>query len=534
MLVHIQLLQPIKQNNKYLYVCRVIFLLGCYNGNERRDNMKDTFKTLFQSFLYLIFGYLGVGILSTVLLFGLMLIGFGDLLSPLVVGIYYTGMMCILLLVYYLFLKMKNKLNKSFFMFNLIYTSIVCIGFTIIFWISKASLLNPLMNIAYGLVIPFLPVYIILSIFVGTYDIMIVIGSVIILSFILLILVYKKIKLLPLTCIHIVCVVCCLITFFTSPNFKYRNQGHDFEFLNGYSSTDLSDYTPYSNSGKLATLNHQADLLIEDTEEMPVLDGAEACYPVYSAIAKAIYKDIGNIEEGYVNKTKDENGRIVTFYNTAIGFERLVDGQVDMFFGAKPSASQLEYAKEKGVELVYTPIGKEAFVFFVNEKNPIDSLTSDQIKSIYHGDITNWKEVNGKDVEIIAYQRPERSGSQSMMTYFMGDVSLKEPLTYEMEMAMMGIIQEVAEYQNDKGAIGYSFRYFFEGLTQVDGAKMISVDGVYPSNESIQDGSYPIVTNLYCITVEGNDNENVEKVLDFLLSEDGQYLIEKTGYSPLK
>ena len=82
------------------------------------------------------------------------------------------------------------------------------------------------------------------------------------------------------------------------------------------------------------------------------------------------------------------------------------------------------------------------------DENPIDSLTTDEIKSIYHGDITNWKELNGKNEEIIAFQRPERSGSQSMMTYFMGDVTLKEPLTYEMEMAMMGIIKEVAEFDN--------------------------------------------------------------------------------------
>lgn len=492
--------------------------------------MKDTLKSL----LYIILGYLGVGIIATVFLFVLMIGGLGDLFSPLVVGIYYPVMMCFLLLIYYLFLKSKNQLNKRFFVFNFIYTCIVCIGFTIVFMISKASLLNPWMNIGYVLAFPFLPVFIILSIFNSTYDMILIVGSTIIISFILLLLVMKKMKLLPIMLIHLVCVICCFITFFTSPNFKYRNQGHDFDFLNGYSSTDLSDYTPYSDSGKLATLDHTPSLMIEDTDDMPIMDGAEACYPVYSAVANAIYKDIGKIEEAYINKTKDENGRIVTFYNTAIGFERLVDGQVDLFFGAKPSTSQLEYAKEKGVELVYTPIGKEAFVFFVNDNNPIDSLTTSQIKSIYHGDITNWKDVNGKDEEIIAFQRPERSGSQSMMVYFMGDVELKEPLTYEMEMAMMGIIQEVAEYQNEKGAIGYSFRYFFEGLTQVEGAKMISVDGVHPSNESIQNGTYPIVTNLYCITAKNNKNENVQKVLDFLLSEDGQYLIEKTGYSPLK
>lgn len=491
-------------------------------------------KEMIKNILFIILGYFGVGILSTIILLACMLIGLGDVFSPFVVGVYYTVMMCLFLLIYYFILKRKNQLNKSFILLNFIYTCIVCIGFTMIFWISKASLLNPLMTIGYVLTFPFFPTFIILSLFVSTYDIILITGITIIVSFILLLLVSKKRKLMPLTIIHFICVACCLITYFTSPNYKYQNQGHDFEFLNGYSSTDLSDYTPYSDSGKLASLDHEADLIIEDVNAMPILDGAEACYPVYSAIAKAIYKDIDMIEYNYLKNTNDENGRIVTFYNTAIGFERLVDGQVDLFFGAKPSASQLEYANEKGVELVYTPIGKEAFVFFVNENNPIDSLTSDQIKSIYHGDIANWNELNGNDEEIIAFQRPERSGSQSMMNYFMGDVSLKEPLTYEMEMGMMGIIQEVAEYQNEKGAIGYSFRYFFEGLTQVERAKMISVDGVYPSNESIQDGTYPIVTNLYCITVKDNSNKNVEKVIDFLLSDDGQELIEKTGYSPIK
>ena len=62
---------------------------------------------------------------------------------------------------------------------------------------------------------------------------------------------------------------------------------------------------------------------------------------------------------------------------------------------------------------------------------------------------------------------------------------------------------------------------------------MLEVDGVYPSNETIQNGTYPLVTTLYCITAKDNDNPYVQKVLDFLLSEDGQSLVEMTGYSPL-
>ena len=74
----------------------------------------------------------------------------------------------------------------------------------------------------------------------------------------------------------------------------------------------------------------------------------------------------------------------------------LINGRVDIIFALAPSEQQLAEAKRLGKELKLTPIGKEAFVFFVNEKNPVKSLTADEIKGIYSGEITNWKEVGGK------------------------------------------------------------------------------------------------------------------------------------------
>jgi len=390
------------------------------------------------------------------------------------------------------------------------------------------------MSVVHGFCFIFLPVYLLMELMSGTYCMFVFAGAVLVSLQVILWLLTRQRRLLVNTVVGVLCMGVALTSFLNSPNHKYSGGGHGFEYMNGYSSTDLSDYTPYSDSGKLATLPDGADFVIENVDDMPILDGAEACYPLYSAVAKAIYKDIDIIEKNHINDYKGHNGAVVTFTNSSVGYYRLFDGEVDMFFGAKPSASQLEEAKEMGVELVYTPIGKEAFVFFVNEDNPVENLTTEQIKSIYHGDITNWKQVGGDNEKIIAFQRPERSGSQSMMTYFMGDVSLKEPVTYEMQSAMSGIISQVAEYHNEGGAIGYSFRYFFEELSPVEGTKMLSVDGVYPSTENIKNGSYPVVSGLYCVTVKGNKNENVQKVIDFLLSEDGQYLVEQSGYSPIK
>lgn len=325
---------------------------------------------------------------------------------------------------------------------------------------------------------------------------------------------------------------------------KYK--GHGFEYMNGYSSTDFTGYHVYDGD-KLVSLDHKAELYIENIEDMPVLDGAEACYPIYTAVAKAVYKDIDIIEQKVIDNSKkkynelsDEdfhdvinNGKIVTFTNSKDGYYRLINGEIDLFIGARPSRNLIEGAKEINKTIVSIPIGKEAFVFFVEEDNPIDNLSSEDIRKIYSGEITNWRELGGKNQKIIAFQRPEDSGSQVMMRYFMGDVPIKEADTIERISAMGGVIKQVKQYHNEKGAIGYTFNYFLSGLNQEKGVKILSVDGIYPSTETIKNGTYPIIADLVVAKIKDNNKENVDKVIDFLLSKDGQYIIEKTGYGPL-
>ena len=318
--------------------------------------------------------------------------------------------------------------------------------------------------------------------------------------------------------------------------------------MHGYSSTDFTDYMVYSENSKLVQLDHPASLWIENESDMPVMDGAEACYPLYAALAKAVYKDIDQIELQWLEEGTNEyfNGKIVSFTNTVTGFNRLLipmddpldqekyGRRVDLFFGARPSREQMQYAKDEGIELEITPIGKEAFIFFVEEDNPVESLTSQQVKDIYSGKITNWKEVGGKNQPIVAFQRPEGSGSQTMMIYFMGDTPLKEPKTYEKVSAMDGVIRQVAQYANEAGAMGYSFRYFLEELNQEQHVKMLKIDGVYPSIESIEEGTYPLTVDLCLITRKNDPNPYVQQMIDFILSEDGQEIIRKTGYGGVR
>ncbi|MEG0275549.1 MAG: substrate-binding domain-containing protein [Coprobacillus sp.] len=441
------------------------------------------------------------------------------------------------LIIYYKFLLKHKILNdsylKSFFYLFAFINLILCI----LFIITEGNINSLSFNLFYILIFPYFPLVFFSALMGILPNTILWIEVVFIMQ---LVICFYLVK--PKVSVKTIAIICTTFLLACSSNIYFYNNrpeakysGHGFDYMNGFSSTDLSDYYPYANNSKLVTLKEPSTFIIENEKDMPILDGAEACYPVYSAIAKAVYKDIDKIEEtAKDSKDSSSNGKIVTFTNTSVGYSRLFQKDCDMFFGAKPSQVQLEEAKTLNVELEYTPIGKEGFVFFVNKDNPIDTLTTDQVKAIYHGDITNWKEVGGKDEEITAFQRPERSGSQSMMMHFMGDISLKEPMTFEMQAAMGGIIKEVAQYHNESGAIGYTFRYFLEGLNQEKDVKIISIDGIKPSTENIKNQSYPISTYLYCVTLKSNQNENVKKLRDYLLSNQGQYIIEQTGYCSLK
>ena len=219
------------------------------------------------------------------------------------------------------------------------------------------------------------------------------------------------------------------------------------------------------------------------------------------------------------------------YSNTVKGYKYLAQKDTDIFFGGYPSQAQIDYAEEQGTEFVYTPIGYEAFVFFVHKDNPIDSLTTEQIKGIYSGQITNWKQLGGKDEKIAAFQRNEGSGSQSMLIRFMGDVPIMEPPTELVNDFMSGIVERVSNYKSTTAAIGFSYRFYMEGIIKNPDIKLLAIDGIAPTAENIESGVYPITGPLYAVTYEEQTNENVQRLLDWILSAEGQTIVRETGYA---
>lgn len=259
---------------------------------------------------------------------------------------------------------------------------------------------------------------------------------------------------------------------------------------------------------------------IFNSQNYPKVDGSTSTIP----LAKAFF-------ENFTSEEKE-----ITHSKTHQSYVNLINGDCDLILVVEPSEDELQYAKDSGVELNVEKVVNEGFVFFVNANNPVDSLTLEEIQKIYSGEITNWSEVGGNDEEIIAYQRPENSGSQTgMLSLVMKDKEMMPAPNENIAYSMSDIIDVVSNYENGNGAIGYSYYFYANTMYLSENIKLLKIDGVEPSNETIGNGEYPIITAYYIVTRSDLD-ENSEgyKLKEAMLSNRGQKVAEEAGYVPKK
>jgi phosphate transport system substrate-binding protein len=172
----------------------------------------------------------------------------------------------------------------------------------------------------------------------------------------------------------------------------------------------------------------------------------------------------------------------------------------------------------------------------VNEKNILNNITQNQVRDIYSGRVTNWKVINGVDEPVIAYQRRENSGSQTILQSIMRGEKLMRPLldgeyvSYGMGSSIRKI---TSDFYNYNSAIGYTFLFYLTQMAGSAGVKTLSVDGVAPTRQNIQNNNYPFVQTVYAVTT-GNESEYAGRFIEWILSSQGQELVAKTGYTPVK
>lgn len=254
-------------------------------------------------------------------------------------------------------------------------------------------------------------------------------------------------------------------------------------------------------------------------ENYPRIDGSIATLPLAKAF-KANFTGT-DLEEVEIEHTKTHNAYV-----------NLINGDTDVILVPYPSEDEQKVAKESGVELEIVPIVKEAFVFLVNKDNSVEDLTLEQIQNIYIGKIKNWKEVGGENSEILAYQRPESSESQSgMLSLVMQGQEMMKPITKNVISGMTEIIDVISDYDNSKEAMGYSYYYYATTMYTSDTIKLLGVNGVKPTYENIKSGLYNLQTAYYAVIRKDEPQDsNVRKLVNAMISERGQNIAKEAGY----
>ena len=279
------------------------------------------------------------------------------------------------------------------------------------------------------------------------------------------------------------------------------------------------DYEPFKPGNRLATAKPNAAFRFEG--EAPRMTGAYALYPVYAAAFQALAAEPAERPDEYVTL----NGSDAIFW-------WLNNEKSDVIFGLRPAPGQIEAMRKAGLRYTLTPILREAFVFFVHKDNPATNLTQDQIRAVYSGRVTSWRELGVPlDAPLRPYQRNKNSGSQTTFERFMGDTPVMAPKTELRSGDMGGVIERVADYRNSPGAIGYTFRFYANELIKNPNIKLLAIDGAVPTVENIRNGTYPLTTEAYAVTARPREG-NTAKMIAFLRSPEGRRMIEAAGYTP--
>lgn len=256
----------------------------------------------------------------------------------------------------------------------------------------------------------------------------------------------------------------------------------------------------------------------------PRLDGSTSTVPLGQAVASVL-----------LGESREKVSDIIHFSKTTRSYRALMNGEADVLLAAEPAPVIWAEKDDGGYDWDMAPFAVDGLVFVVNASNPVDSLTREQLRGIYNGTITNWSEVGGENLEIVAFQRDEEAGSQTaMMNLVMQGEPMTDAPTEQIRGEMGDLVEAVAAFDGSSAAIGYTMYYYAHNMDMADGLKILSVDGVAPDADTIGNGSYPFLNSYYAVIDAGRPASDPAKLLyDWIFSGDGQRLIAHEGYIPI-
>jgi len=206
---------------------------------------------------------------------------------------------------------------------------------------------------------------------------------------------------------------------------------------------------------------------------------------------------------------------------SGVGVASIIDGTCDIGNSSRPvKKEEVVTAQEKGVDIFENIVARDAIAVIVNPANTITDLTLESIKAIYTGEISNWSEVGGANQTIVVVSRDSASGTFEAFN----ELALKKERLRPDSLLQASNSAVATTVANTPGAIGYV------GLGYVtDRIKAVPVNGIIASKETVNSGTYPLARPLFMYT-NGEPTGIVKEFIDFVMSEEGQKLVEENGF----
>jgi len=221
----------------------------------------------------------------------------------------------------------------------------------------------------------------------------------------------------------------------------------------------------------------------------------------------------------------------VTGGGSGTGISALINGTTDICEASRgmKDAEKKQLAEKSGAPPVETPVAKDGLSVYVHESNPITELTMAQLKAIFTGKVTSWKELGGPDSKIIPYSRENSSGTY---VFFKEHVLANADYTPRAQ-SMSGTGAVVNAVAKEKFAIGYGGAAYAKGIKVLKIKKDPTSAGVAPSDATIKDGTYPLSRPLFFYT-RAKASDEIQAFIKWVLGKEGQEIVTKVGYFPIK
>ncbi len=221
----------------------------------------------------------------------------------------------------------------------------------------------------------------------------------------------------------------------------------------------------------------------------------------------------------------------VTGGGSGTGIAALINGTTDICQASRPMKEDekrklRDRFQTMGIEI---PVAKDGLTVYLNEANPVKELTIAQLRDIYTGTVTNWKQVGGGEARITLYGRENSSGTY---VYFKDNVLLGHDYSASVQ-TLPGTAAVVNAVAKDPNGIGYGGAAYAKGVKDCGVRKDEKSAAILPSAQTVQDGTYPITRYLYFYT-RVRPAGDMKKFVDWVLSNEGQALATQVGYFPVR